>query len=1609
MTVVNCTIADNSRGGINNAGTATLDNTIVALNTNGGTAADDISGSVSTSSGYNLIGTGGSGGLVNGVNGNQVGVANPGLGALAEYGGPTQTIALLPGSPAIDAGSNALAVDASGNPLTTDQRGAGYPRVVNGTVDIGAFESHGFTLTPVTGSTPQGTPVNSPFADPLAVIVTANNPAEPVAGGIVTFSAPASGASAGLSTAGPVTIASNGQASVTATANAIGGQYTVTASTAGAAVPVSFVLNNQFLSQTITFGPLAGQTYGVAPMTLSATDTSNLPVSFTVLSGPATISGSVLTVTGAGTVEVEASQSGNASYAAANPVDESFTVAPAPLTITPTAGQSMVYGSTVPPLTYTYAGLVNGDTSATFSGGLATTATSSSSVGGYSITQGTLAATGNYTIATFNPGTLTVNPAPLTVTANAASRLYGGTDPTFAATISGFVLGQTLATSGVKGSASLKSNDTAASAVGSYTITPTVGTLSATNYTFTTFKTGALSITPAPLTVTANAASRLYGAADPTFAATISGLVLGQTLATSGVKGSASLKSNDTAASAIGSYTITPTVGTLTATNYAFTTFKTGTLSITPAPLTVTANAASRLYGAADPTFAATISGFVLGQTLATSGVKGSASLKSKDTATSAVGSYTITPTIGTLSAANYAFTTFKTGTLSVTPAPLTVTANAASRLYGAADPTFAATISGFVLGQTLATSGVKGSASLKSNDTAASAVGSYTITPAVGTLTATNYAFTTFKTGTLSIAPAPLTVTANAASRLYGAANPAFAATFSGFVLGQTLATSGVKGSASLKSNDTAASAVGSYTITPTVGTLTATNYAFSTFKTGTLSVTPAPLTVTANAASRLYGSADPTYAATISGFVLGQTLATSGAKGSASLKSNDTAASAVGSYTITPTVGTLTATNYAFTTFKTGALSITPAPLTVTANAASRLYGAADPAFAATISGFVLGQTLATSGVKGSASLKSNDTAASEVGSYTITPTVGTLTATNYAFTTFKAGTLSITPAPLTVTANAASRLYGAADPAFAATISGFVLGQTLATSGVKGSASLKSNDTATSAVGSYTITPTVGTLSATDYAFTTFKTGTLSVTPAPLTVTANTASRLYGGADPTFTATISGFVLGQTLATSGVKGSASLKSNDTATSAAGGYTITPTVGTLSATDYAFTTFKTGTLSVKPAPLTVTANTASRLYGGADPTFTATISGFVLGQTLVTSGVKGSASLKSNDTASSPVASYTITPTVGTLTATDYAFTTFKTGTLSVAPAPLTVTANPALRLYGGADPTFTATISGFILGQTLATSGVKGSASLKSNDTATSAVGSYTITPTVGTLTATDYAFTTFKSGTLSVTPAPLTVTANTASRLYGGADPTFTATISGFVFGQTLATSGVKGSASLKSNDTATSAVGSYTITPTVGTLTATDYAFTTFKAGTLSITPAPLTVTANTASRLYGGADPTFTATISGFVLGQTLATSGVKGSASLKSNDTATSAVGSYTIAPTVGTLSATDYAFTTFKTGTLSVTPAPLTVTASNESMTRGGSVPTLTYTYTGLVNGDTSAMFIGALVTTATSSSSVGVYAITLGTLVATGNYTIGTFKVGTLTITM
>jgi uncharacterized delta-60 repeat protein len=125
-------------GGLSGDTDLTLNNTIVADNinqpsTSSSPTPDDIAGAVNSASEYNLIGTGGSGGLQNSVNGNQVEVANPGLDSLPNYSAPKQTIALLPGSPAI----GGVPANTTGTPAT-DERG--FPRNTAAATDIGAFE-----------------------------------------------------------------------------------------------------------------------------------------------------------------------------------------------------------------------------------------------------------------------------------------------------------------------------------------------------------------------------------------------------------------------------------------------------------------------------------------------------------------------------------------------------------------------------------------------------------------------------------------------------------------------------------------------------------------------------------------------------------------------------------------------------------------------------------------------------------------------------------------------------------------------------------------------------------------------------------------------------------------------------------------------------------------------------------------------------------------------------------------------------------------------------------------------------------------------------------------------------------------------------------------------------------------------------------------------------------------------------------------------------------------------------------------------------------------------------------------------------------------------------
>jgi MBG domain (YGX type) len=180
----------------------------------------------------------------------------------------------------------------------------------------------------------------------------------------------------------------------------------------------------------------------------------------------------------------------------------------------------------------------------------------------------------------------------------------------------------------------------------------------------------------------------------------------------------------------------------------------------------------------------------------------------------------------------------------------------------------------------------------------------------------------------------------------------------------------------------------------------------------------------------------------------------------------------------------------------------------------------------------------------------------------------------------------------------------------------------------------------------------------------------------------------------------------------------------------------------------------------------------------------------------------------------------------------------------------------------------------------------------------------------------------------------------------------------------------------------------------------------DYTVTTQTApGT--ITPAPLLVRANNVSTVYGSAVPALTYVMSGFVGGDN--SSVVSGKPVIATTAAAGAGAGAYAVTIAAGNLSAANYDFPAadLVAGTLTVTPAPLVITAESTSMFAGQAVPVLTAVYSGFVNGDTAASLTPPPILHSAASPSIapGSYLITVSGA-SSPNYTI-TYVPGTLTV--
>jgi sugar lactone lactonase YvrE len=364
--------------------------------------------------------------------------------------------------------------------------------------------------------------------------------------------------------------------SLEATDNALSSPQTITLTATGVVQQ----------AQTITWTLASPVTYGVAPITLGATASSGLTVTYTITSGASlgSIKGNVLTVTGAGTIVIQASQAGAPAYKAATSVSQTLVVNKAAASFTATS----VVGGTgvIPPLTFTTTGLVNGDTLATaFTGALSetTTATTSSVAGTYPITltQGSLAAA-NYTLS-FVGGTLTLQGTGQTInfTALPAMVTYGVAPLSVAATASsGLPVGFA-----VTGPATLSGSTLTITGAGTVTVTATQSGSTPVYQPYAPAQAVVQTIVvqAATLTVTANSVSRIYGVANPAFTGSIVGAqngdVFTETYATTA-----------TSSSNAGPYAITPDVTGANPANYTIVKVA-GTLTITQATTTVTLSA----------------------------------------------------------------------------------------------------------------------------------------------------------------------------------------------------------------------------------------------------------------------------------------------------------------------------------------------------------------------------------------------------------------------------------------------------------------------------------------------------------------------------------------------------------------------------------------------------------------------------------------------------------------------------------------------------------------------------------------------------------------------------------------------------------------------------------------------------------------------------------------------------------------------------------------------------------------------------------------------------------------------------------------------------------
>ena len=645
------------------------------------------------------------------------------------------------------------------------------------------------------------------------------------------------------------------------------------------------------------------------------------------------------------------------------------------------ANTTKVYGDVNPEFNITYSGFRDGDSEVGFSvpASISTIVDNSSKVGKYDIVASG-AVSDKYEIS-YIPGTLTITKAPLSISAGSYTKKQGDAMPVFKASYAGFKNGEDESVLTKQPVFSCEANE--ASAPAEYAVT--ISGAEAENYEIS-YEQGHLTVVEADaVVVRAKSYNRQYGDENPVFEFETEGAAL---------DGTPEIVCSAVANSPVGSYTIEVKQGSIKNYNVHF---ESGSLVITKAPLSISAGNYTKKQGDAMPVFKASYVGFKNGEDESVLTKQPVFSCEANEA--SAPAEYAVT--ISGAEAENYAIS-YEQGHLIVVEADaIVVRAKSYSRQYGDENPLFEFDIEGAAL---------DGTPEIVCSAVANSPVGSYTIEVKQGSIKNYNVHF---ESGSLVITKAPLSISAGNYTKKQGDAMPVFKASYAGFKNGENESVLTKQPVFSCDANE--ASAPAEYAVT--ISGADAENYEIS-YEQGHLTVVEADaVVVRAKSYSRQYGDENPVFEFETDGAAL---------DGTQEIVCSAVANSPVGSYTIEVKQGSIKNYNVHF---ESGSLVITKAPLSISAGNYTKKQGDAMPVFKASYVGFKNGEDESVLTKQLVFSCEANE--ASAPAEYSVT--ISGADAENYEIS-YEQGVLTVTgmPKPIISTDEATLRITTETDNA-------------------------------------------------------------------------------------------------------------------------------------------------------------------------------------------------------------------------------------------------------------------------------------------------------------------------------------------------------------------------------------------------------------------------------------------------------------------------------------------------------------------------------------------------------------------------------------------------